>query len=118
MRLRASYTVENSIIVPIFFMIIVAIVSLCCDIHDRIISRATQSQMIIEADIQDLDTSGKEYLKLQAEEYRDIRVIKDKTTIISWDDSNIKNVDIKKVIRVSLALKEIKNTMQKKNTNY
>ena len=37
MWVRASYTVENAVIIPIFSMIIIIIISFTCSIHDEII---------------------------------------------------------------------------------
>ena len=39
MWIRASYTVENAVIVPVFSMIIILIISFTCNIHDEIIKR-------------------------------------------------------------------------------
>ena len=42
MRLRASFTVENSFIIPFFTMIIVVMVILALDMHDELIGKAVK----------------------------------------------------------------------------
>ena len=44
MRLRASFTVENSFIIPFFTMIIVVMVILALDMHDELIGKAVSFQ--------------------------------------------------------------------------
>ena len=48
MWIRASYTVENAVIVPVFSMIIILIISFTCNIHDEIIKENVMSQIGIK----------------------------------------------------------------------
>ena len=38
MWLRASYTVENAVITPLFMLIIIVVMRASCDIHDNLIT--------------------------------------------------------------------------------
>ena len=40
MWLRASYTVENAVITPLFMLIIIVVMRASCDIHDNLIQRS------------------------------------------------------------------------------
>ena len=40
MWLRASYTVENAVITPLFMLIIIVVMRASCDIHDNSFSAA------------------------------------------------------------------------------
>ena len=44
MWLRASYTVENAVITPLFMLIIIVVMRASCDIHDNLIQRSVNSQ--------------------------------------------------------------------------
>ena len=43
MWLRASYTVENAVITPLFMLIIIVVMRASCDIHDNLIQRSVNS---------------------------------------------------------------------------
>ena len=48
MWLRASYTVENAVITPLFMLIIIVVMRASCDIHDNLIQRSVNSQFVIQ----------------------------------------------------------------------
>lgn len=48
MRLKASFTIENSVVIPIFTMIIVILVLLCLSIHERVQSNYNQFRTNME----------------------------------------------------------------------
>mgnify|MGYP007084811635 CR=1 FL=1 len=48
MRLRASYTIENSVIIPLFTIIMVVLVSLCFYLHDSVILKNTVFQTALK----------------------------------------------------------------------
>lgn len=54
MWIRASYTVENAVIVPVFSMIIILIISFTCNIHDEIIKENVISQIGIENELSEM----------------------------------------------------------------
>lgn len=63
MWVRASYTVENAVIIPIFSMIIIIIISITCSIHDEIIKENVISQTAIENELNDMSIDRKMSLK-------------------------------------------------------
>lgn len=48
MRIKASYTVENAVIVPMFMIIIMIMLRLCCDMHDELIKASVNSQVVVQ----------------------------------------------------------------------
>lgn len=73
-KLRASFVIENSIIIPFFTIIIVILMTLCLYLHDSsIIKNAlVQSIVILEkscADDAELQKEKEQELKKRAEEY-------------------------------------------------
>ena len=48
MWLRASYTVENAVITPLFMLIIIVVMRASCDIHDNLIQRRFKSLFVIK----------------------------------------------------------------------
>ena len=58
MWLRASYTVENAVITPLFMLIIIVVMRASCDIHDNLIQRSVNSQFVNRKNLGDL--MGKE----------------------------------------------------------
>ena len=50
MWLRASYTVENAVITPLFMLIIIVVMRASCDIHDNLIQRSVNSQFVIQTE--------------------------------------------------------------------
>ncbi len=52
MWLRASYTVENAVITPLFMLIIIVVMRRAsCDIHDNLIQRSVNSQFVIQTEL-------------------------------------------------------------------
>ena len=51
MWLRASYTVENAVITPLFMLIIIVVMRASCDIHDNLIQRSVNSQFVIQTEL-------------------------------------------------------------------
>ena len=62
MRIKASYTVENAVIVPMFMIIIMIMLRLCCDMHDELIKASVNSQVVVQTELNDF---GKEALKFK-----------------------------------------------------
>ena len=67
MWVRASYTVENAVIIPIFSMIIIIIISITCSIHDEIIKENVISQTAIENELNDMSIDRKNEFEKIAE---------------------------------------------------
>ena len=58
MRLKASYVVENAVIIPLFVMIIVAIVFLDFYIHDIVILKSTAFKLGIMTELEQSNQAG------------------------------------------------------------
>ena len=69
MWIRASYTVENAVIVPVFSMIIILIISFTCNIHDEIIKENVMSQIGIENELSEMNSDRRNDFEKIAEEY-------------------------------------------------
>lgn len=70
MRLKASFTVENSFIMPLLVIIIVAILYLCFFLHDSVILKNTALKIAMRAEfcqeeqqISQIQAQGENYLK-------------------------------------------------------
>lgn len=107
MWVRGSYTVENSVIVPMFTMIVVSCILLCCNLHDRIIRRNIQRQAAIEIELCDLDENEQNQLIDEAQKYSDKRTIFSNSQGINVKDSFIKRSEPEKTIRIIQAIKEV-----------
>lgn len=62
MRIKASYTVENAVIVPMFMIIIMIMLRLCCDMHDELIKASVNSQVVVQTELNDLGKMMKRYM--------------------------------------------------------
>ena len=59
MRIKASYTVENAVIVPMFMIIIMIMLRLCCDMHDELIKASVNSQVVVQTELNDFGKDEK-----------------------------------------------------------
>ena len=107
MWLRASYTVENAVITPLFMLIIIVVMRASCDIHDNLIQRSVNSQFVIQlGGFNDEDT---DMYRIKTEEYLKRRVISSKKYKIEPEASIVRTSSPEKTIRTVNALKELKN---------
>lgn len=60
MRIKASYTVENAVIVPMFMIIIMIMLRLCCDMHDELIKASVNSQVVVQTELNDFGKDDEE----------------------------------------------------------
>lgn len=97
MRLRAAYTVEASIIVPLFTVIIVVLIQLMLFLHDR----AVYSAVEVKTGIQE-EFTGKSYEK-EAAQYLENRLIL-KNGEYKIENVKIKENNMPKFARISKAL--------------
>lgn len=108
MWLRASYTVENAVITPLFMLIIIVVMRASCDIHDNLIQRSVNSQFVIQTELGGFNDEDTDMYRIKTEEYLKRRVIfrkmQNRTRSI-----NCKNEFSRKTIRTVNALKELKN---------
>jgi hypothetical protein len=61
MRLRASFTVENSVIIPVFTLIIVTLILFALECHDSQIIKNAEFQMAIKTEQEQLDNNSDEF---------------------------------------------------------
>ena len=69
MRIKASYTVENAVIVPMFMMIIMIMLKLCCDMYDELIKASVNSQVVVQTELNDFGKDDEEIYVGKAEQY-------------------------------------------------
>lgn len=92
MRVKASYTVENSFIMPLFIIVIVLILYTCFYIHDAVILKNSALKLAIRAEsyeedlqIDDLKRQGIDYIKEKTICTQNLNIIiennKDKITV-------------------------------------
>lgn len=79
-KCKAYYTVENAIIVPLFFMIYIISASVSIYIHDRIVLRNALEQAAIEYEYQyinsiDAQNTSEEDFALRVKEYIDAKTL-------------------------------------------
>lgn len=67
MRIKASYTVENAVIVPMFMIIIMIMLRLCCDMHDELIKASVNSQVVVQTELNDFGKDDEEIYVGKAE---------------------------------------------------
>lgn len=106
MWLRASYTVENAVIVPVFSIIIILIISLTCNIHDEIIKENVMSQIGIENELTEMDSERRNDFEKIAEEYLKERCIFSHNYKVKVNESSIKKSQPEKSIRIMRAIIE------------
>lgn len=75
MWLRASYTVENAVITPLFMLIIIVVMRASCDIHDNLIQRSVNSQFVIQTELGGFNDEDTDMYRIKTEEYLKRRVI-------------------------------------------
>lgn len=107
MRLNASYTVENSVIIPLFAMIVISIASLNCMLHDKVIKQNILIQASIEAQISGISVDSVFELQERVKRY-----MSDKCIFTTNEDVNLsKTLTDKqtpsKTIWMTRALKEV-----------
>ena len=78
MWLRASYTVENAVITPLFMLIIIVVMRASCDIHDNLIQRSVNSQFVIQTELGGFNDEDTDMYRIKTEEYLKRRVISSK----------------------------------------
>ena len=108
MWVRASYTVENAVIIPIFSMIIIIIISITCSIHDEIIKENVQDsvrELPVYKHISDVKIRKNEFEKI-AEGFLKERCIFSHDYEVRVDNSSIKKSEPEKSIRIMRAIME------------
>ena len=103
MWLRASYTVENAVITPLFMLIIIVV------IHDNLIQRSVNSQFVIHTELGGFNDEDTDMYRIKTEEYLKRRVIFSKKYKIEPEASIVRTSSPEKTIRIVNALKELKN---------
>lgn len=97
MRIRASYTVENSVIIPLFTMIIVVMVILALDMHDEIVFKAAAFQGNMRIEQEELEGSGASECVADVTDYINTKTMRKTATAgnvkstgakVSVDDNN------------------------------
>ena len=76
MRLRASFTVENSFIIPFFTMIIVVMVILALDMHDELIGKAVSFQGNMKIEQEKLEGSNRNQCVSDVSSYASLKSMK------------------------------------------
>ena len=109
MWLRASYTVENAVITPLFMLIIIVVMRASCDIHDNLIQRSVNSQFVIHTELGGFNDEDTDMYRIKTEEYLKRRVIFSKKYKIEPEASIVRTSSPEKTIRIVNALKELKN---------
>ena len=109
MWLRASYTVENAVITPLFMLIIIVVMRASCDIHDNLIQRSVNSQFVIQTELGGFNDEDTDMYRIKTEEYLKRRVIFSKEYKIEPEASIVRTSSPEKTIRIVNALKELKN---------
>ncbi len=99
-RFKAVYTLENAVIVPIFFMVYIISISVAIYMHDRIILRNALEQAAIEyeyryinaAEVKDKNEMTEEEFATKVKDYIDAKTLylNDTDIIIQKKDNNIK----------------------------
>lgn len=99
-RFKAVYTLENAVIVPIFFMVYIIFISVAIYMHDRIILRNALEQAAIEyeyryinaAEVKDKNEMTEEEFATKVKDYIDAKTLylNDTDIIIQKKDNNIK----------------------------
>ena len=97
MRLRASFTVENSFIIPFFTMIIVVMVILALDMHDELIGKAVSFQGNMKIEQEKLEGSNRNLCVSDVSSYAGLKSMRK-----SMNDEEIKKImDENKVVNNS-----------------
>ena len=106
MWVRASYTVENAVIIPLFSIIIVIIISFTCNIHDEIIKENVMIQAAIENELNDMDNERRKDLEKTATAYLKDRCIFSRNYNVKVDEKLVKKSEPEKSIRIMKAIIE------------
>ena len=88
MRLRASFTVENSFIIPFFTMIIVVMVILALDMHDELIGKAVSFQGNMKIEQEKLEGSNRNQCVSNVSSYASLKSMR----------KTVSNEEIKKIM--------------------
>lgn len=84
MRLRASVTVENSFIIPVFFVISVILIIFTLDFHDNVVAQSAQIQMQLKLEQENRTEKNAQSYEQQVicdgMDYMNIRMIKSSKT--------------------------------------
>lgn len=107
MRIKASYTVENAVIVSMFMIIIVIMLRLCCDMHDELIKTSVNSQVVVQAEMNDFGKDDQEIYAGKAQQY-----LKERTIFLSdcktdGESSLVVTNSPEKAIRIFNALRKL-----------
>lgn len=86
MRIRASFTLENSVIIPVFTMIIVGLVLIGIYMHDKVVAQNAifQTAMKLEQESENMTQQGKDICIQNAADYireKSIRYVKNSEEI-------------------------------------
>lgn len=107
MRIEASYTVENAVIVPIFMIVMVIMLRLCCNMHDELIKTSVNSQVIVQAELNDFGREDEEIYARKAEQYLRERAIFLSDCKVDEESSIVKTNSPTKAIRIFNALRKL-----------
>lgn len=107
MRIKASYTVENAVIVPMFMIIIVIMLRLSCDMHDELIKTSVNSQVVVQAELNDFGKDDEEIYAGKAEQYLRERTIFLKDCKADGELSIVITNSPEKAIRIFNALRKL-----------
>lgn len=107
MRIKASYTVENAVIVPMFMIIIVVMLRVCCNMHDELIKMSVNSQVVVQAELNDFDRDDEQIYNEKASHYLKERTIFLNDYKVDGDSSLVKTNSPEKAIRIFNALRKL-----------
>ena len=105
MRIKASYTVENAVIVPMFMIIIMIMLRLCCDMHDELIKASVNSQVVVQTELNDFGKDDEEIYVGKAEQYLKEIFLND--CKIDGESSPVATNSPEKAIRIFNALRKL-----------
>ena len=109
MWLRASYTVENAVITPLFIMIIIIVMRVSCNMHDELRQSNVNSQIVIQTELEGFNEEDKNIYEKTAEEYLKRRTIFLKKCETEPELSMVRASSPEKTVRIVNALKELKD---------
>ncbi len=89
MRIRASFTLENSVIIPVFTFIIMALITLAIYFHDINVIKNALFQITVQAE-KISDSNDMQIIQMQAEEY-----LKEKTIAVKVSDVRLEVTESK-----------------------
>ena len=89
MRIRASFTLENSVIIPVFTFIIIALITLAIYFHDINVIKNALFQITVQAEKISY-SNDMQIIQMQAEEY-----LKEKTIAVKVSDVRLEVTESK-----------------------